>query len=369
MKIISVGNRYEIYDNELKVHDKLPSKNYVVRFSSMSGFYLEQSQEITIKEEKIYGIHNSKVHKVINSFKSFKRNLGVILSGNKGMGKSLFATLLSVEAIKNDLPLIIVDRYYSGIASYLDSINQECVILFDEFDKTFGGFKARDGEPDPQSTMLTLFDGLSQGKKMFVITCNELRSLNDYLINRTGRFHYHFRFEYPNIKEITEYLEDKLCKKYYHEIKNVVAFSRKVDLNFDSLRAIAFEINLGETFANAIKDLNIINLNNEQYYISAYFKNGNMAKSDSCNINLFGNVDVVEYIKTTSGCYLGSVTFNTENCIYDPTIGASVVKEEFIKFEVDNDLSEERMKELNMWEIDYISLVKVNKNNMLHYVV
>ena len=73
----------------------------------------------------------------------------------------LLRTLLSVEAIKNGLPLIIVDRYYPQIATYLDSIQQECVILFDEFDKTFGGVKATDGEPDPQATMLTLFDGLS----------------------------------------------------------------------------------------------------------------------------------------------------------------------------------------------------------------
>lgn len=43
------------------------------------------------------------------------------------------------------------------------------MILFDEFDKTFGSIKAADGMADPQTEMLTLFDGLSQGKKMFVM--------------------------------------------------------------------------------------------------------------------------------------------------------------------------------------------------------
>jgi len=368
MKIVNVGSRYEIYDDELKVYNKLPPKNYIIKFSKMSGFYLEEFQEITIKEDKIYGIHNAKVHKVINSFKIFKRNLGVILSGEKGMGKSLFATLLSVEAIKNGLPLIIVDRYYPQIATYLDSIQQECVILFDEFDKTFGGVKATDGEPDPQATMLTLFDGLSQGKKLFVITCNELRSLNDYLINRTGRFHYHFRFEYPNVKEITEYLEDNLDKNYYGEIKNVISFAKKVDLNFDSLRAITFEINHGETFANAIKDLNIINLNNEQYYLSVYFKNGNIAKSSKCSLNLFGSMDVEEWIKFDSGEYLCEIKFNTENCIYNPTIGTMVVKNEFVKLEVDSDLSEDEASKIKSWEIDYVSIVK-SRSNIIHYTV
>lgn len=368
MKIISVGNRYEIYDDGLKIYDTLPPKNYIVRFNIMSGFYLEESSEITIKEEKIYGIHNAKVNKVINTFRIFKRNLGVILSGNKGMGKSLFATLLSVEAIRNNLPLIIVDRHYSGISSYLDSIHQECVILFDEFDKTFGSIKVGDGEPDPQASMLSLFDGLSQGKKLFVITCNELRSLNDYLINRTGRFHYHFRFEYPTTEEITEYLEDKLDKKYYCEIKNVIAFSRKVDLNFDSLRAIAFEINLGESFKNAIKDLNIINLDNEHYLLTLHFKNGNVLKSSKCQFNLFNNDEVDEWLKNDSGEYFGTVNFNTSNCIYNPNIGTSVVMGEFINFKIYEDLSEEKSKDIKNWEVYYVSINKY-RSNILHYDV
>ena len=48
---------------------------------------------------------------------------------------------------------------------------------------------------------------------MYIVTCNELRGLNDYILNRPGRFHYHFRFEYPTATEIREYMEDKLEKK------------------------------------------------------------------------------------------------------------------------------------------------------------
>ena len=78
------------------------------------------------------------------------------------------------------------------------------------------------------------------GKKLFLITCNEIRKLNDYLINRPGRFHYHFRFDYPSYEEIRENLQDKLEEKYYGEIEGVVAFSRKVNFNYDCLRAIIF---------------------------------------------------------------------------------------------------------------------------------
>jgi len=158
-----------------------------------------------IKESKIYGIHTEKVKKVLKTFTSFERNLGVILSGDKGIGKSLFAKLVCIEAIGKGYPVIVVDRYIPGIDSYLNSIEQEVVVLFDEFDKTF--CNNDNNGISPQTLMLSLFDGISVGKKLFLITCNEIRKLNDYLINRPGRFHYHFRFDYPSYEEIQEYLQ------------------------------------------------------------------------------------------------------------------------------------------------------------------
>jgi hypothetical protein len=338
----------------------------------MQGFYLSEYPPIEIKEEKIYGVHNVKVAKVLNSFRLFNRNLGVILSGSKGIGKSLFATLLSVEANKAGYPLIIVDRYYNGIANYLNSIQQECVILFDEFDKTFGGIKAGDGEQDAQASMLSLFDGLSSGKKMFIITCNEVRSLNDYLVNRTGRFHYHFRFEYPTVGEIEEYLKDKLDPKYYDEIKNVVGFSRKVDLNFDSLRAIAFELNLGETFKDVIKDLNIINMNEDRYILTVHFDNGKQLSSDKCNMNLFGESDESIWLKSTGGDWIARVCFNVSDCVYNVSTGSNtILKNNFeLQFNGDDDDDDESriIKEVKSWTPMYATVTKCGYNN-LHYAL
>ena len=79
------------------------------------------------------------------------------------------------------------------------------------------------------------------------------------MINRPGRFHFHFRFEYPTADEVRNYLTDKIDKKYFSEINKVVSFSRKIKLNYDCLSAIALELNEGEKFEETIKDLNIIN--------------------------------------------------------------------------------------------------------------
>ena len=48
-------------------------------------------------KEKVYGIHPKKADKVFKAFTKFERNLGVILSGDKGIGKSLFARILASD--------------------------------------------------------------------------------------------------------------------------------------------------------------------------------------------------------------------------------------------------------------------------------
>ena len=80
--------------------------------------------------------------------------------------------------------------------------------------------------------LLSLFDGTTGGKKLFIVTCNELYSLNSYIVNRPGRFHYHFRFDYPTPEDIREYLHDKLPEEQHGEIEKVVDFSRKTSLNY-----------------------------------------------------------------------------------------------------------------------------------------
>ena len=301
MKVINTGNTYRVYDDNLKTFDAFPAQTYKISFSKQTGFFAEKYQDIENKE-KIYGVVDAKADKALRSFKAATKNLGVILSGPKGMGKSLTAKLIIEKAVKSGYPVFIVDTYFPGIASYLNDIRQECIVLFDEFDKTFCGKREdRDTNDDPQTEMLTLFDGVSTGKKMFVITCNELRNLNDFLVNRPGRFHYHFRFDYPTNNEIKQYLEDNLNEKYWNEIEEVIKFASKVNLNYDCLRAIVFELQTGESFKEAIKDLNIVNTESELYNITISFENGNeayarreeidMFEDDYCRVGIYDKFD------------------------------------------------------------------------------
>ena len=56
MKAISIGSRYEIYDDTLKAYDGLPAQTYTVCFSQMTGFFLKVRPDLVVKEP-VYGVH------------------------------------------------------------------------------------------------------------------------------------------------------------------------------------------------------------------------------------------------------------------------------------------------------------------------
>lgn len=369
MRAISTGNTYKIFDDSLQTYEQLPVQTYVVRFDKRTGFYLEKYVDISIPEEKIYGVHISKIDKVLRAFQRFNRSLGVILSGDKGIGKSLFAKLLAIKAMEQGIPLVVVDRYYSGIASYLEAIDQEAMFLFDEFDKTFGEVQSQDGEASPQTGLLSLFDGISGGKKLFVITCNELHRLNEYLVNRPGRFHYHFRFEYPSASEIREYMTDKIPADRYGEIDEIISFSTKVNLNYDCLRAIAFEICAGESFKTAIQDLNIVNLHEELYDVTLLFRNGYKLRKNPVALDLFSGVEYNIEFRDSRYNDICTVYFNIKTGDYDFKVGGNIIPKERleIEYEDDEDLPKEALK-AKQSGISHL-LIRRRQARDLHYAV
>ena len=216
--------------------------------------------------------------------------------------------------------------------------------------------------------MLTLFDGISMGKKLFVITCNDLRSLNDYLVNRPGRFHYHFRFDYPQAEEIREYLQDKLEEQYWGEINEVISFSKKINLNYDCLRAIAFELAVGLKFKEAISDLNIVNITREVYDLCLFFADGiclNMFDDDEVNID-FDYKDWYDVL---------NISFSPMDNTYDLEQGGCVIPGDKIKVEVDEDYKEssnpkskEMYEKFSQLKPQYL-LIKKQQRKGIHYAV
>jgi SpoVK/Ycf46/Vps4 family AAA+-type ATPase len=345
MKYLEFDGQLQLAPDSTKTFKDLPQGFYRIKYDEKHDSYsLVRANPLTV-DETVYGIHQEKVDKVKRSYNRSSRSLGVILSGDKGIGKSLFARMLCSQMEEDGYPVIIVDSYYKGIGSFLDSIDTECLYFFDEFDKIFKeakGYSNSDdnNNPSKQDVLLSLFDGTSSTKRMFIVTCNDYKNINSFLVNRPGRFHYHFRFEYPTSDEIKLYIHDKLGndEKYDDDIKEIIAFSKKVPLNYDCLRSIVFELEDGGKFKEFINDLNILNTREENYHLKLTYENGYMLFLDSTRIDMFAT-DMYSFTMYSRGSrdWLGSMEINPSTCNYDFNRKCYIANLEDVKVSIDKD--------------------------------
>ena len=210
------------------------------------------------------------------------------------------------------LPVIYVNEASPNLGDYIDSIPTECMILFDEFDKTFSSSYK-------QNDLLSLFDGTSRNKKLFVITCNNLDNLSSFLVNRPGRFHYHICFKYPTSEDIVKYLKDKLDEKYWGEIPKVVKRATAIKTNYDTLRAIAYELQQGWSFEEAIEDLNIDKGNKTIYFYIRYTQKNK--ECHSFKVPFVPSKVEAEEVKLSLtdelGYLIGEAIFSTDDFYFD----------------------------------------------------
>lgn len=288
MNIVNAGAKYQIYGEDVQTSKVLPALTYTVGFHPQMGFWLIKHSDLDTNEDMIYGNHAKRAEKILKSFELSERNFGVILSGKKGIGKSLLARMIAEQAIEKGLPVIIVDTAIPGISDFLSSIDQEVVIIFDEFEKTFAKVGDR---KDPQVEMLSLFDGIDNGKKLFVITCNNPRDLNEFLVNRPGRFHYHFEITCPTADEVRSYMTDKIGHGYEEEIEKVVKLSQMADITYDCLRAIAFDLKQGYSIEETLCDLNINYERDVTFDVIVRLSNGWILNAYAQRIDLYNKED------------------------------------------------------------------------------
>ena len=378
MNIVQSGGRYMVFGESVKTYRELPVGSFDIGFDKMSGFYLKDRHDLTVTEEKVYGSSTAKVDKVMQSYKLMDRNFGVLLSGQKGIGKSLFVRMVADRAIKEHLPVIVVSFACAGLADYISSIEQDCVVIFDEFEKTF----AKQEDWNPQDEMLSLFDGIDGGHKLFIVTCNKLEDISQYMLNRPGRFHYHFAMLAPAQNEVREYMTDKVLPQYQSAIDDVVNLSGVIDMPYDFLRAICFELNQGYSLKEAMSDLNITRVNRMKFDIKLYLSNGLCFEAWSERVDL-GDHDT-HYLRVRRYKEKeGKDDFPTEFTTYFIPALAHMVGDEYIinekisfpHWDADDfyDLEDERAKEMaqimNSVKIDRMVLKKVPDYGPARYLI
>ena len=129
MKIIKHGNVYDLFsDSDIETYNKYPVGTYQVTFTPQ-GYKLLETEDLECKEEKVYGNEPEKLNKVLKAYKKSNRSLGVMMTGKKGTGKTLFVQLLSDAAMKLGLPVLLVSEATPGLAEFLKTIQQEVMVV------------------------------------------------------------------------------------------------------------------------------------------------------------------------------------------------------------------------------------------------
>lgn len=244
------GNTFRVSSKEaMDLHETLPAGNYTINQDMMGNLFLEKIESFTIGT-KLYGDTTRHTDRIFRTFMDREVSTGVLLNGEKGSGKSLLAKNLSVTAAANGIPTIVINQPWTGdkFNQLIQSIEQPCVVLFDEFEKVY--------DSDSQEQMLTLLDGVFPSKKLFILTCNDKWRIDTHMRNRPGRIFYMLDFKGLDADFIREYCEDNLINKEY--IERIVQITGTFSaFNFDMLKALVEEMNrYNEPPQEAMKMLN-----------------------------------------------------------------------------------------------------------------
>lgn len=259
-KFVQRGTTFQVTeDADLTIFGALPAGTYNIGFDKDQGrFFLKMVEDFTLG--KIYGDIPKKANRILDTYQSREFSTGALLSGDKGCGKTMLAKLISIEAKKRGIPTIIINSPWIGevFNKFIQSIEQECVIIFDEYEKVYCR--------EDQQHLLTLLDGVYPTHKLFILTTNDRWAISDHMLNRPGRLFYALEYKGLPTDFVKEYCEDNLKNK--DNLAGVLQFSAIFNtFNFDMLKAVVEEMNrYDETIAQAITMMNIKAENDDSFY-------------------------------------------------------------------------------------------------------
>lgn len=251
--------------------DVLENKVYNLEYDENNGVLFLTEQADFILPKKIYGNKFDKYFKYFDvSFKENSGNLGIMLYGLKGSGKTLLAKKYCMHTNK---PVIVIDKPFNG--GLLNKVIQnksiqDVVFLFDEFDKVYCGRESSDAVKE---SLLGLLDGASTAKNTYIFTANEIYRVPDAFKNRPSRIRY--SIEYPSLDKT---IIDEVCddQGVTDEQRKVIetAYINTSDMSYDMLLGIIKEVKLFNMSFEELVEIYNMSLSTPTFNMKVYTGDG-----------------------------------------------------------------------------------------------
>lgn len=233
--------------NDKSTKQLIPGYYQLAYNHQFDDYYLTDLQPFEIKS-KTYGDLSERTEKVIKAWRSPERiaamrhSMGVLCIGVKGTGKTLLCRNISIECVKQGIPVIIINEVlHLSFSRWISLVQQPVVIFIDEFSKIF--------KHDNQVFLLSMMDGITDNNILWLLSGNENDHIHPCMQSRPGRIFY--RFDYKSklpFEIVVAYCKDNIKNKELMKDKElkqmkIIHFLLRL-FTYDILIAIVTECNI-----------------------------------------------------------------------------------------------------------------------------
>jgi hypothetical protein len=194
--------------------------------------YLTLTDDIFQMPVKLYGSDRAFAERCVRTYNATKGNMGLLLSGVKGTGKTVTAQLIS-NIMRQ--PVLVVTTKYDSLPKFINGVQQDIIVFIDEYEKIYNNY---------DHSVLTVMDGVlsTAYRRMFLFTTND-PWVNQNMLQRPSRIRYVKTFGDLDRATIEEVVDDLLIHKELRE-DTVEYLTTLETITIDITKALIDEVNI-----------------------------------------------------------------------------------------------------------------------------
>jgi len=255
------GSNFSI-DEVTSQLDKLPVAVYKLQYNEMiNKYYLTRISDKFEFPYKLYNTENKFVDRVKKTWDNTTGNMGILLNGIKGTGKTVTAELICNIM---EQPVILIPAAYKGLTNFLNELQQDCTIFIDEYDKLFDKYS---------NSLLTVMDGVlkTNSRLLFLLTSNN-QWLEQNMMQRPSRIRYIKQYGDLPLETIIEIVDDMLIHKH-HRKQTIAMIASMPIITMDLVKSVIQEVNIHDEAPEEFRSYFNVNGENDRTEYNIYYIN------------------------------------------------------------------------------------------------